>query len=228
MDPRSSSNESAGGSPQNFLQSVASTISLGGREDAPRPDPLRPGWPSPAWPGRLAVRPRPRPDSRLGHRGVAAPPHPTPPHPPELHVAGEAELSATLHVEGGEVHAEPLAGLLEEVVRDLDRESKRLAGLARGRKWKPELEPEPPEESGALDTYLLRDGVIHGLCHLVHQPHEVLVENASAVQVVRPSDQVGQSLGGCGRNTSISPTAPYNQVHRDTLRVTGTRSKTHQ
>ena len=38
---------------------------------------------------------------------------------PELHVAGEAELATSLHVEGSQVHSETRAWLLEQVVGDL-------------------------------------------------------------------------------------------------------------
>jgi hypothetical protein len=44
--------------------------------------------------------------------------------------------------------------------------------------------------------HLLGDGVVHGLRHLVHQSHEVLVEYPGAVQVVGATDQIGEALGG--------------------------------
>lgn len=54
--------------------------------------------------------------------------------------------------------------------------------------------------TGLLEQHvgdLLGDGVVHGLCYLVHQSHEVLVQDTSAIQIVGLTNEVGETLGGC-------------------------------
>lgn len=38
-------------------------------------------------------------------------------------------------------------------------------------------------------------GVIHSLCHLIHQAHEVLIQYSSSVEVVWSSDEVRKAFG---------------------------------
>lgn len=59
----------------------------------------------------------------------------------------------------------------------------------------------------------LRDGVVHGLRDLVHQSHEILVEDSGAVQVVRAANQVGQTFGRCEVQFTL-PRASFNRLRK--------------